>query len=81
MDWIQTVINVAAGLCLAVASAYTRKVQKDTDELQSQIDRHNEKLQDLRVELAKDYVTHADLVDIKNSLLRIETKLDGKQDK
>ncbi len=38
-------------------------------------------LSDLRLKVAQDYVTHAALHDIKQTLVRIEEKLDHKADK
>lgn len=73
MDF-QTLINIGASSVLAgigylTAAGWARL-------------RANESaLTDLRIEIAKDYVTHTDLREIKEVLVRIETKLDGKADK
>ena len=44
-------------------------------------DEDSRKIASLQLDVAKNYVTHADLSDIKDSLLRIEDKLDRKQDR
>ena len=73
MDW-QALINLAAGTVVGVVGWFVKGVK---DELRE----HTHKLNEFRLEVAKDYVTHTDLADIKNTLFRIETKLDAKQDK
>lgn len=73
MDW-QNLINLGAGTVVAIVGWFVKGV-KDEQKAQSR------DLQDFRLEVAKEYVTHTDLADIKQSLFRIETKLDAKADK
>ena len=73
MDW-QNIINLAAGSVVAIVGWFVKGVKDEQRD-------HAEKLNEFRLEVAKDYVTHTDLADIKNTLFRIETKLDAKQDK
>ena len=73
MDW-QILINIGATIVLGAVGWFVRgnvAEQKET----------KRELIDLRVKVAQDYVTHAALSDIKNTLVRIEGKLDGKADK
>ena len=73
MDW-QNLINLGAGTVVAIVGWF---VTGGKVEQRSQAHAINE----FRLEVAKEYVTHTDLADIKNTLFRIETKLDAKQDK
>lgn len=43
--------------------------------------RHQAELTEFRVKVAEQYVTHAHLAEIRETLIRIEHKLDGKADK
>lgn len=73
MDW-QNLINLGAGTVVAIVGWFVKGVKQDQrDQAQALID--------FRLEVAKEYVTHTDLADIKQSLFRIETKLDAKADK
>lgn len=72
-EW-QWLINLGAGSVLALVGWFAKSTRGDTKELRDD-------LTTFRLEVAKEYVTHADLADIKNTLFRIETKLDAKQDK
>jgi len=72
-EW-QWLINLGAGSVLALVGWFAKTSRSDTRELQDELTK-------FRLEVAKEYVTHTDLADIKNTLFRIETKLDAKQDK
>jgi len=72
-EW-QWLINLGAGSVLALVGWFAKTSRSDTRELQDE-------LTAFRLEVAKEYVTHTDLADIKNTLFRIETKLDAKADK
>jgi len=72
-EW-QWLINLGAGSVLALVGWFAKTSRSDTRGLQDE-------LTAFRLEVAKEYVTHTDLADIKNTLFRIETKLDAKQDK
>jgi hypothetical protein len=67
---LQTFVNVLVGIGLPVAGWFLRRLSLTQQELT-----------DFRLEVAKEYVTFAHLVEIKEALLRIEAKIDSKQDK
>ena len=73
MDW-QTLGNIGLGAVLAVIGWFVKGVKDDHKSLSADVNA-------FRLEVAKEYVTHTDLGDIKQTLFRIETKLDAKQDK
>ncbi len=70
----QWLINLGAGSVLALVTWFAKTTRADAKELADE-------LTAFRLEVAKEYVTHTDLADIKNTLFRIETKLDAKADK
>ena len=72
-EW-QWLINLGAGSVLGLVGWFAKTTRDDARALQ-------EELTKFRLEVAKEYVTHTDLADIKNTLFRIETKLDAKADK
>ena len=72
-EW-QWLINWGAGSILALVSWFAKNVRDEV------LDQRAE-LTAFRLEVAKEYVTHTDLAEIKNMLFRIETKLDAKADK
>jgi hypothetical protein len=65
---LQTLINVGATVVLAIVSGFVKSVRSDAKETK-------DRLESFRLEVAKDYVTHADLREIKDALIRIETWL------
>jgi hypothetical protein len=73
MDW-QNIMNLGATVVVGVISWFVKSTKDEQKET-----RHE--LQNFRLEVAKEYVTHTDLSDIKQTLFRIETKLDAKADK
>jgi hypothetical protein len=73
MDW-QNIINTGATVVVGIIGWFVKSTK---DEQKAMRDDHNS----FRLEVAKEYVTHTDLADIKQTLFRIETKLDAKQDK
>ena len=73
MDW-QPLINIGATAVLGVIGWFVKGIR---DDMRDTADMLNA----FRIEVAKDYVTHVDLTDIKSALQRIEDKLDRKQDK
>jgi hypothetical protein len=73
MDW-QNIINMGAATVVGIVGWFVKSTR---DEARSQA----RELTEFRLEVAKNYVTHQDLADIKNTLFRIETKLDAKADK
>ncbi len=73
MDW-QSLINLGATVLLAAIGWFVRGTISKQEATATA-------LTELRVRVAQDYVTHAHLRDIKDSLIRIEGKLDGKADK
>ena len=73
LDW-QPLINIGATAVLGVVGWFVKGIRDD-------VRAATVSLADFKLEVAKEYVTHADLSDIKNLLIRIEEKLDRKQDK
>lgn len=73
MDW-QTVFNLLGTGVLGLVGWFIKDTKDDLKSITGA-------LADFRVKVAEDYVTHNDLTDIKDSLRRIEDKLDGKADK
>jgi hypothetical protein len=73
MDW-QNIINLGASAVVGIIGWFVKSTK---DEQKALREDHNA----FRLEVAKEYVTHTDLGDIKQSLFRIETKLDAKADK
>lgn len=72
-EW-QWLINLGAGSVVAIIGYFVRTFRAEQKET-------SDTLAAFRLEVAKEYVTHTDLADIKNMLFRIETKLDAKVDK
>lgn len=80
MDW-QTIFMAATGVATSIVGWFVREIQKDIEAATLKQDEDSRKIASLQLDVAKNYVTHADLSDIKDSLLRIEDKLDRKQDR
>lgn len=80
MDW-QTIFMAATGVATSIVGWFVREIQKDIEATTRKQDEDSRKIASLQLDVAKNYVTHADLKDIKDSLLRIEDKLDRKQDR
>jgi hypothetical protein len=80
MDW-QTLINVGASIALAVVAEFARRVHAREDRQDERIEGNERSIAAARIEMAKEYVTHRDLQDIKALLIRIDEKLDQKADK
>lgn len=80
MDW-QTIFMAATGIGTSVVGWFVREIQKDIEAATKKQEHDSQKLADLQLDVARNYVTHEDLSDIKDSLLRIEAKLDKKADK
>lgn len=80
MDW-QTILTAAIGVGTSVVGWFVRDIKMDIDRAIAKQERDSQAIASLQLDVAKNYVTHADLADIKDSLLRIEDKLDRKQDR
>jgi hypothetical protein len=80
MDW-QTLINVGATGVVALLGWFLNGLASKHKEVDAKASHLERSLTDFRIKVAEDYVTIHDLVDIKNALIRIETKLDGKADR
>jgi hypothetical protein len=65
----------------ALTSFILKSASDDRKEMKQDIENNRRELQTHMVSSAKEYLTHADLSDIKNTLQRIEDKIDQKQDK
>ena len=73
MDW-QPVFNLAGMAVLSAIGWFLKGVIDDAKTNREELTAH-------RLDVARNYVTHSDLGDIKRTLERIENKLDGKADK
>lgn len=80
MDW-QTILTAGIGVGTSIVGWFVREIQKDIEAATRKQDADSQSLRLLQLDVAKNYVTHADLLDIKKSLQRIEDKLDNKADK
>jgi hypothetical protein len=80
MDW-QILINIGASIVLGTVSWFVRGNREEQRAARQEQAETARELTALRIKVAQDYVTHAALNDIKNSLLRIENKIDMKADK
>jgi ubiquinone biosynthesis protein UbiJ len=72
-DW-QTYINTGLGAIFVAISAWVKSIH-------SGIREQEQALAAYKTEVAEKYVTHTALSEIKDTLHRIEDKLDGKADK
>jgi hypothetical protein len=72
-DW-QPVFNLLGTGVLAVVGYFVTRVIDDNKATAAALAAH-------QLDVARNYVTHTDLGDIKRTLERIENKLDGKADK
>jgi hypothetical protein len=77
----QTILIVASGVGTSIVGWFVREIKKDLDEAAISHKANSLAINALQLDVAKNYVTHADLSDIKASLRRIEDKLDDKADK
>jgi hypothetical protein len=71
---LQTFYNLGATALLGIVGWFVRDIKQDQKDTA-------EALAEFRLEVAKDYVTHTDLADIKRLLERIRDILDQKADK
>jgi len=71
---LQTFYNLGATALLGIVGWFVREIKQGQKETA-------EALAEFRLEVAKDYVTHTDLADIKRLLERIRDMLDQKADK
>ena len=80
MDW-QIFFNVGGAIATVIVGGYVRFVQSQLAITRESIASIAKDTTDFRIEVAKEYVRHADLRRIEDALVRIEAKLDLKQDK
>lgn len=80
MDW-QTIFTAAIGVGTSIVGWFVRDIKSDIDRAITKQEQDSNKLASLQLDVARNYVTHQDLSEIKDSLLRIENKLDKKADK
>jgi len=71
----QTMVNIGAGTCLAIIGWLARQLWQAVQSLQEAVHR-------VEIDLPKNYVAKHDLTltmaEIKETLIRLEVKLDGK---
>lgn len=77
----QTLFNVGSMALLTIIGWFLNAQRAKQNAVDDKVAAQEKELTNFRIEVAKDYVTTHDLADIKNSLVRIETKIDAKADK
>lgn len=80
MDW-QFLFNVGGSIATFLIGGYVRFVQSQLDKAKDALTASNKTLTDFQIKVAENYVTHTDLRRIEDALVRIEAKMDVKQDK
>lgn len=80
MDW-QSILIAATSIGTGVVGYFVKQITRELEEASIKYDKNTAAISALQLDVAKNYVTHADLSDIKASLLRIEDKIDKKQDR
>lgn len=80
MDW-QSILIAATSIGTGVVGYFVKQITRELEEAAIKYDKNAAAISALQLDVAKNYVTHADLSDIKASLLRIEDKIDKKQDR
>jgi len=80
MDW-QSILIAATSIGTGVVGYFVKQITRELEEAAIKYDKNTAAINALQLDVAKNYVTHADLSDIKASLLRIEDKIDKKQDR
>ncbi len=80
MDW-QIVLDAVGGLATLIVGGYVRFVQSQLGQARMDQAVVNKTLTDFQIKVAENYVTHQDLRRIEDALVRIEAKMDVKQDK
>jgi hypothetical protein len=80
LDW-QSILITATSIGTGVVGYFVRQITRELEEAAIKYDKNAAAISALQLDVAKNYVTHADLSDIKASLLRIEDKIDKKQDR
>lgn len=80
MDW-QSILIAATSIGTGVVGYFVKQITRELEEAAIKYDKNTAAISALQLDVAKNYVTHADLSDIKASLLRIEDKIDKKQDR
>lgn len=80
MDW-QSILIAATSIGTGVVGYFVKQITRELEEASEKYDKNTAAINALQLDVAKNYVTHADLSDIKASLLRIEDKIDKKQDR
>lgn len=80
MDW-QSILIAATSIGTGIVGYFVKQITRELEEASEKYDKNTAAINALQLDVAKNYVTHADLSDIKASLLRIEDKIDKKQDR
>lgn len=80
MDW-QSILIAATSIGTGIVGYFVKQITRELEEASEKYDKNTAEINALQLDVAKNYVTHADLSDIKASLLRIEDKIDKKQDR
>lgn len=80
MDW-QSILIAATSIGTGIVGYFVRQITRELEDAANKYEKNTAAITALQIDVAKNYVTHADLSDIKASLLRIEDKIDKKQDR
>ena len=75
MDW-QTILTAAIGVGTSVVGWFVREIKTDLDAAAEQHKANAAAIASLQLDVAKNYVTHNDLSEIKTSLRGLNDKID-----
>jgi len=78
---LQTFFNVGSAILIVIVGGYIRFVQGQLHDARDDQKELTASMTAFRIEVAKEYVTHADLRRIEDALVRIEAKIDVKADR
>jgi len=78
---LQTFFNVGSAILIVIVGGYIRFVQGQLHDSREDQKELTASMTAFRIEVAKEYVTHADLRRIEDALVRIEAKIDVKADR
>jgi len=80
MDW-QILFNGTFAFVSLVITGYVKFVQVQLNDARALATESGKTLATFQIKVAENYVTHTDLRRIEDALVRIEAKMDVKQDK
>jgi len=80
MDW-QPLFSGGLTLAIVLVSAYVRLVHSSLGDARDAMAGQAKDLNDFKIKVAENYITHTDLRRIEDALVRIEAKIEVKADK